>query len=90
MKLLKVLVLLFALMVACPSTQAQEVVYPVTPVAAPEFAPLSLAGCWSGSWLSCTTGHKGPMQATFCQICPTSTKSPSGAGSSSSFRFATQ
>lgn len=24
-----------------------------------------LTGCWAGSWQSCTTGHKGPLFATF-------------------------
>lgn len=24
-----------------------------------------LSGCWSGSWQSCTTGHKGPLRAEF-------------------------
>ena len=32
-------------------------------------APLTnatdLSGCWSGSWKSCGTGHKGPLNATF-------------------------
>ncbi len=32
--------------------------------------PASLSGQWSGSWLSCTTGHKGPLQASFCQLAP--------------------
>lgn len=27
-----------------------------------------LAGSWSGSWQSCTSGHKGPLHATFCKI----------------------
>lgn len=26
---------------------------------------VDLSGCWSGSWQSCTTGHKGPLRATF-------------------------
>lgn len=30
--------------------------------------PASLRGGWSGSWISCTTNHKGPMSATFCQL----------------------
>lgn len=24
-----------------------------------------LSGCWEGSWESCTSGHKGPLSATF-------------------------
>ena len=24
-----------------------------------------LTGCWAGSWESCTSGHAGPLQATF-------------------------
>lgn len=24
-----------------------------------------LSGCWTGSWQSCTTGHKGPLRAEF-------------------------
>lgn len=27
-----------------------------------------LSGCWTGEWSSCTTGHHGPLQATFCQL----------------------
>ena len=27
-----------------------------------------LSGCWSGSWSSCTTGHRGPLRAEFCQL----------------------
>jgi hypothetical protein len=26
---------------------------------------VDLTGCWSGSWESCTTGHKGPLWAEF-------------------------
>lgn len=28
-------------------------------------AAVDLSGCWSGSWQSCTTGHKGPLKASF-------------------------
>jgi hypothetical protein len=27
-----------------------------------------LSGCWSGHWQSCTSGHKGPLNATFCKL----------------------
>ena len=27
-----------------------------------------LAGCWSGSWLSCKNGHNGKLRASFCRI----------------------
>lgn len=27
-----------------------------------------LSGCWAGSWNSCSTGHKGPLKASFCKI----------------------
>jgi hypothetical protein len=27
-----------------------------------------LGGTWSGHWQSCSTGHKGPLDATFCAI----------------------
>ena len=27
-----------------------------------------LSGEWSGRWLSCTSGHKGPLKATFCRV----------------------
>ena len=27
-----------------------------------------LAGCWSGSWVSCKNGHNGKLRATFCRI----------------------
>lgn len=31
-------------------------------------AVLSLAGHWSGSWYSCSTGHRGPLFAEFCPL----------------------
>ena len=34
-------------------------------VAATPAGATDLSGCWSGSWQSCTTGHKGPLFATF-------------------------
>jgi hypothetical protein len=30
-----------------------------------------LTGCWEGCWCSATTGHKGPLQATFRRCSPT-------------------
>jgi hypothetical protein len=27
-----------------------------------------LSGCWTGHWQSCTSGHKGPLNATFCKL----------------------
>ena len=30
-----------------------------------------LSGHWSGHWISCTSGHKGPLHADFCKICET-------------------
>jgi len=30
-----------------------------------------LSGCWQGTWESCTSGHQGPLNATFCRISPT-------------------
>jgi hypothetical protein len=30
-----------------------------------------LSGCWEGDWLSCTSGHKGPLKATFRRCSPT-------------------
>jgi len=29
------------------------------------------AGCWSGYWISCDTGHKGPLSAKICKISDT-------------------
>jgi len=29
---------------------------------------LDLSGYWSGGWQSCTTGHKGPLKASFCRL----------------------
>jgi len=31
-------------------------------------AAAELEGCWNGSWRSCSSGHHGPLQATFCQV----------------------
>jgi hypothetical protein len=31
-------------------------------------AAVELTGHWSGYWKSCTTGHTGPLEATFCRI----------------------
>ena len=28
-------------------------------------AAVDLSGCWSGTWQSCSTGHTGPLRATF-------------------------
>ena len=46
----------WALAVALP-------VLATTPAAAAD-----LTGYWSGYWQSCTTGHTGPLEATFCRI----------------------
>lgn len=27
-----------------------------------------LSGCWSGYWVSCTNGHRGPLQATLTRV----------------------
>jgi hypothetical protein len=27
-----------------------------------------LSGCWSGTWESCSTGHKGPLRAEFVRL----------------------
>lgn len=27
-----------------------------------------VAGTWSGSWRSCSSGHKGPLNATICKV----------------------
>jgi hypothetical protein len=32
---------------------------------------LNASGCWSGYWISCTTGHKGPLSAKICKISDT-------------------
>jgi hypothetical protein len=29
---------------------------------------IDLSGTWEGTWTSCTSGHHGPMKATFCRI----------------------
>lgn len=31
---------------------------------------VDLSGCWSGTWQSCTTGHKGPLFAEFVPCGP--------------------
>jgi hypothetical protein len=43
---------------------------PTTLLAADPAPPASPdpAGCWSGYWISCTSGHKGPLNARICQI----------------------
>lgn len=39
------------------------------PVAVAEAVPVpDLTGSWSGRWVSCTNGHNGPMNATFCRL----------------------
>jgi hypothetical protein len=38
-----------------------------TTVAASSVAATDLSGSWSGGWYSCTNGHRGPLQATFCR-----------------------
>jgi hypothetical protein len=38
-------------------------------LAAPAAAKAAdLSGAWSGRWMSCTTGHNGPLRATFCRL----------------------
>ena len=29
---------------------------------------VDLSGCWQGHWESCSTGHSGPLNATFCRV----------------------
>lgn len=36
--------------------------------AAQEARAVDLSGSWSGSWQSCSTGHRGPLNATFCRL----------------------
>jgi hypothetical protein len=31
-------------------------------------AAVDLSGHWTGTWVSCTSGHQGPLQADFCRI----------------------
>lgn len=31
-------------------------------------APTDATGCWCGYWISCTSGHKGPLSASICKI----------------------
>lgn len=38
------------------------------PLHADEPAPIEVAGCWSGYWVSCKDGHAGPMTATICKV----------------------
>ena len=40
----------------------------IVPVRAEEPAALDISGCWSGYWISCSDGHRGPLQATLCKI----------------------
>jgi hypothetical protein len=36
---------------------------------APGLAPaIDLSGCWSGTWQSCTTPHRGPLNAEFVRL----------------------
>ena len=32
-------------------------------------AAVDLSGSWSGQWVSCTSGHQGPLNASFCRVC---------------------
>jgi hypothetical protein len=34
----------------------------------PAPAPPDASGCWSGYWISCTSGHKGPLSAKICKV----------------------
>src|SRR5262249_18059961 len=40
----------------------------VTARAADITTPVDLSGSWNGNWLSCESGHKGPLSATFCKL----------------------
>lgn len=35
---------------------------------APSALAVDLTGHWTGQWISCTSGHQGPLQADFCRI----------------------
>ena len=37
----------------------------VAAAGAPDAMATDLSGCWRGSWTSCSTGHHGPLEATF-------------------------
>jgi hypothetical protein len=39
--------------------------------AGPPAGAADLSGCWQGTWESCTSGHQGPLNATFCRVSPT-------------------
>ncbi len=30
--------------------------------------PVDLSGKWHGQWVSCTSGHRGLLNATFCKV----------------------
>src|SRR5262245_39890571 len=42
--------------------------FAANPPNAAEPAPIDVAGCWSGYWISCSDGHSGRMQATICKV----------------------
>lgn len=48
-------------------TRADDPPVAAPPVAAPACA-LDLSGEWSGYWVSCTNGHRGPLRATFTRV----------------------
>jgi hypothetical protein len=37
----------------------------LTAILASSARAVDLSGCWEGRWCSATTGHKGPLEATF-------------------------
>lgn len=44
---------------------ALTIVLAVVSTGASRLEAADLSGCWTGSWQSCTTGHKGPLRAEF-------------------------
>ncbi len=52
--------------VACGLSMALAIL--VVICAANDCSAADISGCWSGSWVSCKSGHKGPLNATICKI----------------------
>ena len=64
-RLLTACLFTFLVLAAGSHLVAQEA---VSPDVAQETALTDLSGSWKGSWISWTTGHKGPLKAEVCRL----------------------
>ena len=60
-----------ALLAVCSVSAAEDKPAPASAPVAVAQGPSDLSGHWSGTWLSHTNGHDGPIEADFVRVCDT-------------------